>query len=93
MNYKHTRRISYLPSHDPFVRNKIFRKKQKPFVRCLNLNYKRTRRISHLPPHEELNVERDVGLLKVQLDHMSDYDSHLYLVSIKNTVTKQQRSV
>ena len=55
----------------------------------VEMNYKHTRRISYLPSHEELNVERDVGLLKVQLDHMSDYDSHLYLVSIRNTVDEQ----
>ena len=40
--------------------------------------------INYLPSHKELNVERDVGLLKVQLNHMSDYDPHLYLVSVDN---------
>ena len=50
------------------------------------LNYKclTFRTIIYLPPHEELNIEGDVGLLKVQLDYMSDYDTQLYLVSMKN---------
>ena len=33
----------------------------------------------YLPFHEEFNIECDEGPLKVQLNHMSDHNSDLYL--------------
>ena len=38
----------------------------------------------YLPFHEEFNIECDEGPLKVQLNHMSDHNSDLYLK--KNTL-------
>ena len=35
--------------------------------------------VQYLPFHEEFNIECDEGPLKVQLNHMSDHNSDLYL--------------
>lgn len=41
----------------------------------------------YLPFHEEFNIECDEGPLKVQLNHMSDHNSDLYL---KKTHTNRE---
>ena len=38
----------------------------------------------YLPFHEEFNIECDEGPLKVQLNHMSDHNSDLYLKKDNN---------